>query len=181
MATPAPKRTIRETGTIGEFLNGWTKKRRTMLRFIRAGDVFSFTRNDGFYHFGQIISEIPIGHSAHIFGTRRRETTLALADLEQARPLMNPVILDSYSLFDRKSDQDADWRVIGRHELIHATGLENYFFVDGTPGIWHKRNATNSIHCSATEEEAAVLPSLTPLNNFKIWRAIDALSNHWAE
>ncbi|WP_445514535.1 Imm26 family immunity protein [Stenotrophomonas sp. 3(2025)] len=181
MAKPAPKRTKKEAGITGDLLNGWTKKHRTMLRFIRAGDIFCFTRNDGLYYFGQIIAKNLMGHSAHIFETRRGEPTFDDFNLEQSTPLMNPVILDSYSLFDRKIDQDGEWRIIGRHELVHAADLEQYFFVYGVPGDWSKVNATNSIHCPATEGDAMALPPLIALNNFKVWLAIDSLPHRWAE
>jgi len=180
MATPARKSMKKESETASESLNGWTRKRRTMLRFIRPGDVFCFTRNDGLYYFGQIISENSMGHFAHILDIRRREASLTPVELQKAKPVMKPTVLDSYSLFDRKSDQDGDWRIIGRHEPVHATDLEHYFFVYGTPENWCKVNATNSVHCAATEVEAMVLPPYFPLNNFKMWREIDTLSHRWA-
>lgn len=164
-----------------ELLDGRAKKRRTMLRFIRPGDVFCFTRNDGLYHFGQIISKNSTGHFAQIFETRRRDASLSLVELQKAIPLLKPVALDSYSLFDRKSDQDGDWRIIGRHEPVHTTGLEQYFFVYGIHGNWSKVNATNSVRCAATEVEALALPSYFPLNNFKVWREIDTLPHRWEE
>ena len=166
---------MRETGTIGEFLNGWTKKHRTMLRFIRAGDVFCFTRNDGTYFFGQIISKILCGHSAQIFDVQHDQPTLDAGQLVRASRLMQPIVLDSYSLFDRKSDVDSDWRIVGRHEVIDAQNAEQHFFVYGAPGSWTKVNAGNSIECPASEMEAKSLSPLTPLNNFKVWLAIDAI------
>ncbi|MBY6280504.1 Imm26 family immunity protein [Stenotrophomonas maltophilia] len=152
-----------------------------MLRLIRPGDVFCFTRNDGPYYFGQIISESSMGHFAQIFDIRRREPSLTHVELQKAIPVMKPVVLDSYSLFDMKSDQDGDWRIIGRYEPVNATDLEHYFFVYGVPGNWSKVNATNSVRCAATEVEAMVLPPHSPLNNFKVWREIDSLSHRWAE
>ncbi|MCU1062714.1 immunity 26/phosphotriesterase HocA family protein [Stenotrophomonas maltophilia] len=170
----------KESETASESLNGWTRKRRTMLRFIRPGDVFCFTRNDGLYYFGQIISDVSFGHTANIFEVRCEEPMVAVAGLEQAQSLMNPVVLDSYSLFDRKTDDSGDWRIIGRHEILNSADFEQHFFIYGIPGNWSKVNATNSVHCTATEVEAMVLPPYFPLNNLKMWREIDTLSHRWA-
>ncbi|WP_180296972.1 Imm26 family immunity protein, partial [Snodgrassella alvi] len=81
---------------------GWDKKPRTMLRFIKAGDIFCFKLDEQRYCFGRIIIKIFIGHVAELFDNISNSPDISEAEIKQARRLIEPVILDSYSLFDRK-------------------------------------------------------------------------------
>ena len=46
---------------------GWNKKNRTLLRFIKPGNIFCFKYSESFYCFGRIMSKTIVGHVAEIF------------------------------------------------------------------------------------------------------------------
>lgn len=152
----------------------WTKKSRTLLRNIKPGDIFCFTRDNENYYFGQILSETLIGHIAEIFKLTTNHLSFTSEDLDHT-PLTNPIVLDSYSLFDKKTDETADWRIVGHQEIFEPKRLEKYFFVYGSMQNWTKLSALNAKE-EASELDALRLPPLTPLNNYKIWRLIESLN-----
>lgn len=66
---------------------GWDKKKRTMLRFIKPGDIFCFQYDQSKYCFGRIISKIMTGHVAEIF------------DYMSTDPIINERILNNNHKF----------------------------------------------------------------------------------
>lgn len=46
---------------------GWDKKPRTMLRFVKPGDIFCLKFDESNYYFGRVISKIITGHVVEIF------------------------------------------------------------------------------------------------------------------
>ena len=89
----------------------WSKKKtKTTLKNIKAGDIFCFTQEDGTYYFGQIISKIITGHVAEIFRMVKKDALITPAELEHIDPITAPVVLDSYSLFDKKTDPPRECR-----------------------------------------------------------------------
>lgn len=53
---------------MGKFgLWGWDKKKRTMLRFIKPGDIFCFQYAENTYGFGRVLSRMDIGNIVEIF------------------------------------------------------------------------------------------------------------------
>jgi len=146
---------------------GWSRNPKTKLKNIKAGDVFCFTQDTGRYYFGRIISKIITGHAAEIFKIIKKDPSLTEAELERIEPLTDPVILDSYSLFDKKTDPTGDWRIIGHQEVTLTDRLKNYYFAYGTSENWTKVSALNVTE-DASEQEIAYLPPLTPLNNYKV-------------
>ena len=46
---------------------GWNKKNRTLLRFIKPGNIFCFKYSESFYCFGRIMSKTIVGHVAEIY------------------------------------------------------------------------------------------------------------------
>jgi len=176
MATPARKSMKTESETASESLNGWTRKRRTMLRFIRPGDVFCFTRNDGAFYFGQIISKALVGHCVQIFDVCRHAPEIGKSELQQAQAKVSipPIILDSYAIFDRKVDDHGDWRVIGKLETGDISRFESYFFCYGGKRNWKKINAMGSDEQPIPDEAAMTLEPLIALTSFKFWLSFDA-------
>ena len=81
---------------------GWEKKPRTMLRFLKSGDIFCFKYDDHTYCFGRIMSKV-IFHIVEIFDYTSDQPIITEKDiLRSGRLLVTP--LDTYSLFDRKSE-----------------------------------------------------------------------------
>ncbi|WP_253893556.1 immunity 26/phosphotriesterase HocA family protein [Serratia marcescens] len=118
---------------MGEFKCwGWDKKPRTMLRFIKPGDVFCFKLTDEKYGFGRIISKVSIGHSAEIFDVFSKEPEVPDDLLSNPHASSHPIILDAYSLFDKKIS--GEWRIIGHQEGWQVKKFENTYFVYGALG-----------------------------------------------
>lgn len=185
METPARKSMKKESGTASESLNGWSRKRRTMLRFIRPGDVFCFTRNDGKYYFGQVISKALAGHCVRIFDICRSAPEIGKSELLQAAVIIPPIILDSYSIFDRRIDSHGDWRVIGQLDIGDISLFESYFFCYGTERNWNRISALGADEQPISDAEAMNLEPLVALTNFRFWLSFDAFqasaSKSWSQ
>ncbi|HAL22896.1 MAG TPA: phosphotriesterase [Stenotrophomonas sp.] len=145
-----------------------------MLRFIHPGDVFCFTRNDGNYYFGQIVSEALLGHHVRIFDLSQDTPEIAKQELLQAKEVLPPLIVDSYSIFDRKANDHGDWRIIGRLEVGDTSRFDAYFFCYGTERNWKKVDAMGMNERPISDEEAMTLQPMVALNDFKFWLAFDA-------
>jgi hypothetical protein len=111
---------------------GWDKKVRTMIRFIKPGDIFCFKLSDNEYFFGRIISHVNMGNVAEIFDYISLKPIISENELEKSKRLIDVVILDSYSLFDRK--EGGEWRIIGHQDDYVPDNVENIFFLSGPPG-----------------------------------------------
>ncbi|MGE8046190.1 phosphotriesterase [Pseudomonas monteilii] len=93
----------------------WHKKLKTRLNKVVPGDIFCFTLANGSYGVGRIMTRNSLGHVAELF-----ETILCLP-VVNTLPLKrsgDPVILDSYSLFDRKAE--GDWRIVAHDNEYQA-------------------------------------------------------------
>jgi hypothetical protein len=142
---------------------GWDKKPRTMLRFIKAGDIFCFKLDEQRYCFGRIIIKFYIvGHVAELFDHIAYSPDLSEAEIKQARRLLPPVILDSYSLFDRKSE--GEWRIIGHQQNYVPTDMDGVYFTYGI-GQWCKKVDIWENETPISEQEAASLPDVAPLGD----------------
>jgi hypothetical protein len=108
---------------------GWDKKERTMLRFIKSGDIFCFQLNEYKYCFGRIISELIMGHVSEIIDYTSSYPIVSEENLEKSNRLAELIILDSYTLFDRKLE--GEWRIIGHQEDYTPTNIENVYFTYG--------------------------------------------------
>ncbi|MFY1032469.1 Imm26 family immunity protein [Pseudomonas asiatica] len=96
----------------------WDKKFKTSLRKIKSGDIFCFLLAPQKYGAGRIITQNSLGHVAEIFD---KFLSSPVIDLVSFKRLGDPVILDSYSLFDRKAE--GDWRIVA-HELDYKPSSE---------------------------------------------------------
>ena len=150
---------------------GWEKKKRTMLRYIKSGDIFCFTLNADTYCFGRIVTELIVGHVAEIFDYMSSEPTIDEEEIMKSSRLIEPVILDSYSLFDRKLDKE--WRIIGRQEEYVPEGFENVYFTYGIgrsckiTDIWGNKQAISEV-------ESKNYPEVSPNGDFKVKELIKA-------
>jgi hypothetical protein len=81
---------------------GWEKKKRTMIRFIKPGDIFCFQFNETVCCFGRILTRLKYGTIAEVFDYISNTPEITHADIAGSGRMFHPVNLDVYSLFDRK-------------------------------------------------------------------------------
>ena len=82
-----------------------------MLRFIKLGDIFCVKLNDKKYIFGRIISKLFFGRVAEIFNYVSSTPEIKVEYIDSSKRMFAPIVLDSYTLFDRKTEKEADWRI----------------------------------------------------------------------
>ncbi|MCX4300112.1 MAG: immunity 26/phosphotriesterase HocA family protein [Lachnospiraceae bacterium] len=109
---------------------GWNKKKRTMIRYIKPGDIFCFELSEQKYCFGRIIAKTIVGHIAEIFDYISSDTIIDTEIIEKSSRLMPLIILDSYTLFDYKIS--GDWRIIGHQENYTPNDVNGIYFSYGT-------------------------------------------------
>ena len=138
---------------------GWDKKKRTMIRFIKAGDVFCFEIRDDLYGYGRIISVsiLDLGAVAEILGYSFSPESITESDIMNRKRMFAPLLLDSYMLFDRKSEEGSDWRIIGHQYDYAPSNMENVFFTYGEGSSCNKVNIFGEV-VPITSEEASRLP-----------------------
>ncbi|MFP1787649.1 Imm26 family immunity protein [Lonsdalea quercina] len=146
---------------------GWDKKKRTMLRFIKPGDIFCFKMDKGEYYFGRIISRLDVGDVAEIFDFSSSSPDITSDKILQLKRLVGPIILDSYSLFDRKIEQDTDWRIIGHQDEYIPENVEGVYFVYGVDR-WCKKVDVFGNEIGITQEESKKYPRQIPHSNYDI-------------
>lgn len=138
---------------------GWDKKKRTMIRFIKSGDVFCFRIRDDLYGYGRVISIsiLDLGAVAEIQGYSFSPESITEYDIINRERIFPPLLLDSYMLFDRKSEKDSDWRIIGHQHDYTSDDGKNIFFTYGEGNSCKKVNVFGEV-VSITPEEASRLP-----------------------
>ena len=146
---------------------GWDKKPRTMLRFVKSGDIFCFRVSDDEYRFGRIISKIKTGHVAEFFDYRSSTPEITSEKISNSKRIFNPVVIDTYTLFDRKKEKGSDWRIIGTQGNYVPSNVENIYFAYGIGDFCKKIDIFNK-EISITEDEAMRIPELTPLRDIHI-------------
>lgn len=112
-------------------IRGWNTKPRTMLRFIKIGDIFCFEYSDNKFAFGQIIGKSISGHVGIFFNLFKDNPEITEQELNDLTCIGEPKIIDSYSLFDRKSE--GNWQIIGHEENIDLMPYEKVYFKYGDP------------------------------------------------
>ncbi|BDR57638.1 hypothetical protein XA3_00790 [Xylocopilactobacillus apicola] len=150
----------------------WRKKPRTMLRFIKPGDIFSFQIEDNLFGFGQIIADSMMGHSAEIFNYFNSSPEISKDNIIGAKRLISPIILDSYTLFDKKLE--GDWRIIGHEENYNPKDIDGFFFKYGDP-ILKKVDLLGSV-TSTNAKEAEKYPYYTSQSDYDIKNLIQLQS-----
>lgn len=142
---------------------GWEKKPRTMLRFLKIGNIFCFKYDDHTYRFGRIMSKV-IFHIVEIFDYASDQPVITGEDvLNAGRLLVTP--LDTYSLFDRKSE--GEWRIIGHQEDYTPKNAENIWFSWGAASGCRKSNPLDQT-VFISEEEGKALPPLSPGGDYDV-------------
>lgn len=129
---------------------GWDKKVRTMLRFIKPGDIFCFKLNEKSYGFGRIITKIDVGHLVEIFNCISDKPCIDANSIENAMRLMEPVALDSYGLFDKKAE--GEWRIIGKQQDYIAHDFGDIYLTFGAGRDWKKIDLYGNVTKISVEE-----------------------------
>ncbi|UJR64190.1 Imm26 family immunity protein [Dickeya zeae] len=143
----------------------WEKKPRTMLRFVKPGDIFCFKISDDKYGFGRIISKIITGHVAEIFSFTSAFPEITEGDISER--VVPPIVIDTYSLFDKKIEEGSDWRIIG-HQVNYIPGnIDDVFFVYGVGDSCKKVDIFDN-ETSISEKDAENYPRLTPHGDYQI-------------
>lgn len=148
----------------------WDKKPRTMLRFVKPGDLFCFKLDDGNYCFGRVMSKIMSGHVVEIFNFISKKPEITESDIAQSERAIPPVIIDTYSLFDRKTE--GEWRITGHQNNYKPTNIDDVFFIYGIPvpgiGLLKKADINGNKVGEISEEEAKKYQWLSPNGDYDI-------------
>lgn len=146
---------------------GWEKKPRTMLRYIKIGDIFSFKYDDHTYRFGRIMARRTF-YIVEIFDYASDQPIISEDDIRNANRLL-AIPLDVYSLFDRRTE--GEWRIIGHQEDYTPEQAEDIWFSWGIGSGCRKSDIFgNTVFIS--EEEWKSLPFLSPNGDYFVKRQI---------
>jgi len=146
---------------------GWDKKPRTMLRFVKPGDVFCSKLDEDRYAFGRIMSKILTGHVIEIFDFFSSEPTITENIIDTSKRVISPIVIDTYGLFDKKVYPDSEWRIIGHQENYFPENVENIFFAFGEGDSCKKKDIFDNTF-SISESEAKLYPRLSPYTDYHI-------------
>jgi hypothetical protein len=138
---------------------GWNAKPRTMLRFIKPGDVFMLALGDGRYGLGRILSQVSLGHVAEILDAELAEPSLNAVSVDTLRRRGRPIVVDSYGLFDKKIE--GDWRIVSHQDGFVPSNVDDVFFTYGSGPLRKKVDVFGQVK-EIPAAEAAGLPLYTP-------------------
>lgn len=140
---------------------GWDKKPRTMLRFVKPGDIFCFRLDENKYGFGRIISKIMTGHVAEVFNFTSYHPTIMESVIKKSNRAIPPIVIDTYGLFDKKGYPESDWRIIGHHDNFTPESIEGIYFTYGLGDSCKKVDIFDN-EVPISEHEAKLYPRLSP-------------------
>lgn len=155
---------------------GWDKKERTMIRYIKNGDIFCFKLDETEYCFGRIIARTDVGHLAEIFDCISDKPYITTNNLEKVSRLMEPIVLDSYSLFDKKLV--GQWRIIGHQEDHIAPDFDDIYLTFGIGNDWKKIDLYGNVTKINTEECSKYIP-LSPMYDSIIKSLVQKCRNNF--
>lgn len=144
---------------------GWDKKERTMIRFIKKGDIFCFKFDEKRFCFGRIIAKTQPGHLAEFFDYISAEPFIDANNIKKATRLMKPIILDSYGLFDRRTE--GEWRIIGHQEDYITHDFDEIFLTFGIGNDWKKRDLYGNVTKISVEEHLKYIP-VSPQGDYRV-------------
>jgi len=148
-------------------IHGWNKKPRTMLRYLKVGDIFLFALDESSYAAGRILSRVAIGHGVEFFDLLLPQPEVTAEQIESAKRMGRPVFIDAYSLFDRRAE--GDWRIVGHHHGFVPGEERGVYF---TYGIcpYRKVDLFDNEIAIITESEARELPHYSPKGDAQVKR-----------
>lgn len=143
---------------------GWDKKPRTMLRALEAGQIFCFKYDEKKFCFGRLMTKCCVGHIAEFFNYISDAPAIT-AEILSSCKRVSVQIIDSYSLFDRKTE--GEWRIIGkRGNYIPSDVADIKFYM----GIGSDLRIVDYFdhETKASAEEAKKYPPLSPHGDYQI-------------
>lgn len=143
---------------------GWDKKPRTMLRYLDPGQIFCFKFDENKFYFGRLMSKCCVGHIAEFFDHTSAVPEITAEIIANCKRI-SVQILDSYSLFDRKTE--GEWRIIGACGNYIPTEVDNIIF---HLGIGNDMRLTDFFdrQTKVSAVEANKFPPLSPRGDYLI-------------
>ncbi|HAI8717694.1 immunity 26/phosphotriesterase HocA family protein [Escherichia marmotae] len=145
----------------------WDKKPRTMLRFVKPGDIFCFKLAEDKYCFGRVMAKITGGHVVEFFDYTSMIPKIDKNIISSSKRVISPIVIDSYGLFDKKSHPESDWRIVGHQNNFSPENVEELYFSYGIGDFCKKKDIFGNVF-SISEEEANKIPELNPHSDYLV-------------
>ena len=81
--------------------------------------------------------------------------------------IISPLIIDTYSLLDKKIEPESDWRIIGHQDNYSPDNVDDVYFAFGIGDSCKKKDFYGNVF-PIDEKEWNDLPKLSPKSNFDI-------------
>lgn len=127
---------------------GWDKKPRTMLRFVKPGDIFCFKLDDDRYCFGRIITLMTVGHLSELFDIIKKSPGITELEISNAR------------------------RIIEHQVNYNPKNLDGIYFALGIGDSCKKKDCYGNDFL-ISESEWKTLPKLSPKGGFDIKKRLE--------
>lgn len=143
-----------------------SKKCNVNRNNLKCGDIFSFKLEDGAYGYGIIVSKINEGHVAELYKKISDNPSPQPEELLETATHYPPVILDTLSLLERRTE--GDWCLIG-----HDAHYEPSIKVKETKFVWGilgNRKTTDIFnqHQKITDADASQWPFAIPFGDWDV-------------
>lgn len=127
---------------------GWDKKPRTMLRFVKPGDIFCFKLDEDRYSFGRIITLMTVGHLSELFDIIKKSPGITELEISNAR------------------------RIIEHQVNYNPKNLDGIYFALGIGDSCKKKDCYGNDFL-ISESEWKTLPKLSPKGGFDIKKRLE--------
>lgn len=127
---------------------GWDKKPRTMLRFVKPGDIFCFKLDEDRYCFGRIITLMTVGHLSELFDIIKKSPGITELEISNAR------------------------RIIEHQVNYNPKNLNGIYFALGIGDSCKKKDCYGNDFL-ISESEWKTLPKLSPKGGFDIKKRLE--------
>lgn len=127
---------------------GWDKKPRTMLRFVKPGDIFCFKLDEDRYCFGRIITLMTVGHLSELFDIIKKSPGITELEISNAR------------------------RIIEHQVNYNPKNLDGIYFALGIDDSCKKKDCYGNDFL-ISESEWKTLPKLSPKGGFDIKKRLE--------
>ena len=156
---------------------GWDKKPRTMLRYIKVGDIICYESNDNdslSFRYGQIIAKLTSGHVFRGFDVQHQNPDdITAGEITTAKQYGKIFVLDVYTTLDKKKYlKNGEWRVIGRENnfKLNSNEIKKVFFSFGVKGMKYRVDLLdNTVPISDVEAENYISSGPVTGDQAKIW------------
>lgn len=127
---------------------GWDKKPRTMLHFVKPGDIFCFKLDEDRYCFGRIITLMTVGHLSELFDIIKKSPGITELEISNAR------------------------RIIEHQVNYNPKNLDGIYFALGIGDSCKKKDCYGNDFL-ISESEWKTLPKLSPKGGFDIKKRLE--------